>query len=265
MGSATTQALAAARQALGSTGGSVDLATARELFATARVLGESAPLRSMLSNPATDRDAKAAVVHGVFGGKVSEQTLSLVTTLATQRWSKQEDLLAGIEEIGIRVIAASAPAEVPLDTELLAFGDAVSNNAELELALRSKLASAESKAVLIQRLLEGKASEQTIALIGQLVSQPRGRSIRVALRQAAAVLADQAGLSVATVTSARPIADAQLDRLRSGLSRQYARDIRINQVIDPSLIGGLRVQIGDDVIDSSVARRINDVRLQLAG
>ncbi len=64
--------------------------------------------------------------------------------------------------------------------------------------------------------------------------------------------------------TAAPITPAQLDRLRASLAKSYGRDLEINQVIDPSIIGGIRVQIGDDVIDGSVSTRINDLRLQLA-
>ncbi|TAM67598.1 MAG: F0F1 ATP synthase subunit delta [Microbacteriaceae bacterium] len=265
MGSATVQALAASRQVLDGIGGKADLATARELFAAGRVLGESAHMLASLADPSTDATAKADVLGRVFGGRLSAQTMTLLTAIVTHRWSSQIDLLAGIEEIGIRAIALSTPASVPLADELFAFGSAVSGNAELELALRSRLASPESKAELVQRLLQGKASGQTVELVRQLVSQPRGRSIRVALRQSAAIISDQSGLSIATVTSARPLSAAQQDRLIAGLSGQYGRQLRINTIIDPALIGGLRVQIGHDVIDSSIATRINDVRLRLAG
>lgn len=265
MGSATTAALDAARRALEGAGDSVGLKTAEELFAVGHVLGSSAQLRAMVSDPSTGDAAKADIVRRVFGGRVSEQTLSLVASLVGQRWSSQNDLLAGIEEIGVRAIASSAPAKVSIDAELFAVGNAVAANAELELALRSKLATPEAKASLVEKILGGTASEQTVALVRQIVVQPRGRSVRVALRKVAAIVASQDGLGVATVTSARPLGDEQLERLQAGLSRTYGRDLRFNQVIDPSLIGGLRIQVGDDVIDSSVATRLSEVRLQLAG
>jgi F-type H+-transporting ATPase subunit delta len=265
MGSATTEALAAARHALDRAGSSVGLKTAEELFAVGHVLGGSAQLRALLTDPSSTESDKDEIVRRVFGGSVSEQTLSLVSSLVGQRWSRQDDLLAGIEEIGIRAIASSAPAGVSLDAELFSVANAVAGNAELELALRSKLATPDAKAALVEKILAGKASEQTVALVRQIVIQPRGRSVRVALRKTAAIVASQEGLSIATVTSARPLSDAQLERLQAGLSRAYGRDLRFNQVVDPSLIGGLRVQVGDDVIDSSVATRLADVRLQLAG
>ena len=96
------------------------------------------------------------------------------------------------------------------------------------------------------------------------MQQPRGRRIGELIRTAAAIVADEAGLAVATVITAAPISDAQLERLRAGLSATYGRDLQLNQVIDPAIIGGIRVQIGDDVIDGSVSTRINDLRLRLA-
>lgn len=265
MGSATTHALLAAKRALQAAGSGLDLATGEELFSAGRVLGESAQLRAAVADPSTPAEAKTQLVRAVFGSRVSEVTLSLVGSLVAERWSSQNDLLAGIEQIGVRAIASSAPSSASIDAELFAIGGVVAGDAELELALRSKLAEPASKATLVERLLHGKASEQAVALVRQLVLQPRGRSLREALRDTAAIVADQAGRSVAIVTSARALDETQLRRLRDGLSQQYGRELRFNQVIDPSLIGGLRVQIGDDVIDSSVATRLSDVKLQLAG
>jgi F-type H+-transporting ATPase subunit delta len=265
MGSATREALARARSALAALGTKADLATAHDLFAAGRVIADSAQLRAVISDPSADAAGKSALVARIFGSQLSPAAVGLLGDIAAQRWSSQRDLLAAIEELGIRSIAAYAPAGIGIEAELFAFGGAVTSDAGLELALRSKLADPAAKAALVERLLAGKASEQTLAIVRQLVLQPRGRSVREALRQAASIVADEAGLAIATVTSAGPISAAQLTRLQASLAKQYGRQLKINQVIDPALIGGLRVQVGDDVIDGSVATRINDLRLQLVG
>jgi F-type H+-transporting ATPase subunit delta len=181
------------------------------------------------------------------------------------KWSSQNDLLAGIEDLGLRAVAMSGQDAGVIEAELFSFGTTVSSDAGLELALASKLGKAESKAALVENLLAGKVAPQTLVVMRHLVQQPRGRRIGELLRYAASVISDQSGYSVATVTSARPLAPAQLNRLKANLSGRYGRALTLNLVIDPAVVGGVRVQIGDDVIDGSVASRLSDLRLQLAG
>jgi F-type H+-transporting ATPase subunit delta len=265
MGSATRQALASARAALTAQGGTADLATGETLLAAARIVGSSSQLLTALSDNGAEADIKRALVKNVFGSAVTPSALALLGDVAAARWSDADDVLAGIEDLGIRVVAASAPEGVSVDDELFSFGRTVSQSAELELALSSKLGSNEAKAELLQTLLAGKSSPQALVILSHLVQQPRGRRIGELVRDAASVVADEAGYAVATVTSAAPITAAQADRLAASLTASYGHNLRINQVVDPSILGGLRVQVGDDVIDGSVAKRLGDVRLQLAG
>lgn len=271
MGSATRNAVAAAKTALAAGAGSATLAgpallaVGEELLSAGRVIGDSAQLLGALTDPSAPASIKSDLVGTVFGSLGSESK-KILAGLAESRWSEQSDLLAGIEEIGLRALATSASAEAGVDipAELFAFGQLVGSNAELELAVGSKLGDPAAKAALVERLLSGRASEQTIAIVRHLVQQPRGRRIGALLRHAADIVADQAELAVATVTVAAPLGDDQLDRLRGGLANRYG-DLRINQVVDPSVIGGVRVAIGGEVIDDTVATRLKELRLQLAG
>lgn len=266
MGSATREALASARAALTASAASgATLATGEELFAASRIIGSSSQLLQAIADPGAESSAKVALVESVFASSLGAPALQLLRGIATSRWSEQEDVLAVLEELGLRAIAASAPAATAIEQELFAFGAAVASNSELELAISNKLGDAAAKSTLVASLLNGKASAQTIAIVNQLVQQPRGRRIGELVRHAATIVADEAGFGIATVTSATPIAPAQLQRLAAALSSTHGRELRINQVVDPAVLGGLRVQVGDDVIDGSIASRLNDVRIQLAG
>lgn len=269
MGSATRQARAAARSALTALGGKAvlaktGLATGDQLLSAGRVIGDSAQLLAAFTDPAVEAADKRSIIDTLFA-PLDAQTRELLGALASSQWSSGDDLLAGIEELGFRAVAESATAATPIEAELFAFGAAVTSDPELELAVSSKLGTNAAKSALVETLLAKKASAQTVAIVRHLVQQPRGRRIAELLRQAASIVADQAGLVVATVTTATPIAAAQLDRLTKGLAQSYGKELRINQVVDPTIIGGVRVQVGDDVIDGSVASRLKELRLQLAG
>lgn len=264
MGSATREALAAAVEALDTLPGKAEVQTGEQLLDAGRIIGENPQLRAALADDSAAVVDKRSIVGALFGSFTPAARAALHAVVAG-RWSSEEDLVAGVEELGIRAVAASAPDTLSIEGELFAFQQAVRSDAQLELAVGSKLGGTEAKVALVQQLLGGKASAQTLAIVRHLVQQPRDRRIGELLRFATSIVADQAGLAVATVTSARPIAPAQLERLSKGLAAQYGRGIRINEVIDPSVIGGLRVQIGDDVIDGSISSKLNDLRLQLAG
>ena len=152
-----------------------------------------------------------------------------------------------------------------IEAELFAFETAVRSDADLELALGTKLGSPSEKASLVERLLAGKASAQTVTILAHLVQQPRGRRIGELVRDASRIVADQAGKVVATVITAAPLSESQAAKVARGLGERYGKDVSINHVVDPGVVGGVRVQVGGDVIDGTVATRLADLRLQLAG
>jgi len=200
----------------------------------------------------------------VFGSAVSPATASLLTSAVAQRWSSPADLVDGIEELAVRA-AATADRTSDVEAELFAFSRTVADNPELELALGSRLGEAAAKGELVESLLKGRVSEATVLIAASLIRHPRERRVRQVLARATRMVADQRGRAVATVTTAAPLSAAQSDRLVAALSQRYGTAVTLNTVIDPTVVGGMRVQIADDVIDASVSSRLADLRQRLAG
>lgn len=262
MGSATTQAQSASTAALDAVG-DVDLGVARELFAAARALGGTSQLSGALFDSTAPAGARARVVADVFAG-FQPTTVSLLQTVAAQRWSSVDDLITGIEDLAVRA-AAIAETGADVDGELFEVIRAIAGNAELELALGSRLGDADAKGTLVESILKGRASSATILIASSLVQQPRERRVRSLLTRALGLVADQRGRTVATVYSAASLSDAQRTRLERTLGQRYGAEVSLNVVVDPTVVGGLRIEIGDDVIDATVSSRLNDLRQKLAG
>ena len=260
MGSATTQALAASADALASA--QVDLDTARELFAASRAVAGSPALSGALVDAVATPEVRSALVAQVFGS-LSQTAQSLLDRLAAHRWSSSSDLVSGIEELAIRAAAKAEPADV--EGELFQVSRIVASNPELEFALGSRLGEAGKKGELVASLLEGKASAGTTLIVSSLVQQIRGRRVRAVLARALRIAAAERGRTVATVHTAAPLTAAQSERLVAALSTRYGGDITLNTVIDPTVVGGIRIQVADDVIDGSISSRLADLRQRLAG
>ena len=86
-----------------------------------------------------------------------------------------------------------------------------------------------------------------------------------ALGEYAKIAAESRNRLVALVRSARPLADDAQSQLSDVLASQYDQPVHLNVVVDQDLIGGVRVEIGDQVIDGTIAGRLDDARRRLVG
>ena len=256
MGSASREALAAAKAALS---GKLGKSAGAELLSA--LIDGSPALLATLADGSTDGAARAQLVQKLFGS-ISAGARSVLSAAVEQSWSNPAELLDGIEQLGLRAEAAN---DSNLADELLAAAATVDSSHELELVLGSKLGDTQAKVQLVERLFTGKLSASAVGIVRHLVANPRGRRLSPALRESARVAADEGGSELATVTVAAPLTGEQQSRISSMLEKNAGRPVRVTTVIDPSLVGGVRIQIGDDVIDGSVRSRLDDLRLQLAG
>lgn len=257
MGSASREALAQARTALEA---GVAPATGVELLSAAGQLAANTALAGALGDASAPAAGKAQLIERLFGALSADARRVLVAATSAQ-WSNVDEFVDGIEELGLRAQGLNGAG---LTDELLAVADVVDRNHELQLSLGSKLVEGEGKASLVRALFAGKISDEAFASVSHFAAHARGRRIDASLRNAARVVADQAGSELATVTVASALSAAQQNRLAELLERTAGRPVKVTTVIDPELIGGIRIQLADDVIDGSVRARLADLRQQLA-
>ena len=261
MASSTRQARQAIQQKLDGLG-SVDLQLALELFAISNALQSSSQLRSLLSDPSAEQHTKEGAVNKVFGG-LSERARELARFGASLRWSATRDLAAAFEVLGVRAVAAQSKSLDALQSELFEIQQLSANDPELELALSSTRAAAEGKEKLVQQLLAGKASEDAIALSRQAVYSRSYKRFAQVVEEYGLILAEFAGESVAHIRVAKSLSNDQLERLGRALAKAFGRELQLNVEVDESVIGGVHVTIGGEVLDGTVLTKLVNARLQL--
>jgi len=247
------------------TGELTDSASGEDLFAVAAVLRSEPGLRRVATDVSVAPEAKAGLMRQVFDGKIGDAALELVAKAVAHRWASARDLADALEHLGVIAVVRSAGRDSGrLADELFGFAQVVKDNPDLRDALSDPARSAADKRTLVKGLLDDKALPATVTLVEQALAGTH-RTVGVALAEYQQVAADVHGQGVATVRVARPLPDGDRRRLVDALERQYDRPVHLNVVVDPEVVGGMRVEIGDDVIDGTVASRIDDARRRLAG
>ncbi|MET9505402.1 F0F1 ATP synthase subunit delta [Streptomyces sp. NPDC006259] len=270
MNGASREALAAARERLDALtdSTSVDAAgLAAELAAVTALLDREVSLRRVLTDPAQPGAAKAELAQRLLGSQISGTAADLVAGLVRSRWSQSRDLVDALEQLADAADLTAAQQAGALDDvedELFRFGRIVASNVELRAALTNRKATASAKGELLRSLLGGRADAATERLVTRLVSAPRGRSLEAGLESLSKLAAARRDRMVAVVTSAVPLSDPQKQRLGAALAKLYGRTMHLNLDVDPEVLGGIRVQVGDEVINGSLADRIEDAARRMA-
>ena len=238
-----------------------------ELFAVVGLLDSEAGLRRVLSDPARQADAKAGLAEALLSGKVSADTLEVVTGLVRSRWSAAGDLADAAEQLAVLAIIEGAEHEGTLDEledELFRFGRIVDAEPGLRVALSSPFVEPERKRRLLDALLAGKVTPQALRLITEASFHPRGRNLGKSLDEYAGLAARRRERLVAEVHVAAELGRDQRRRLTEALAAAYGHDVHLNVVLDPEVIGGMSVRISDELIDGSMATRLAALRRKLA-
>lgn len=240
---------------------------AHQIAEVVDTLDANAALRRALTDPGRSGDDKAALATSVFAPAVSEDVADLIAGMARTRWSREKDLSDAVERVGIETLLAHAEKSGTLEQvtkELFEFSLILENGRELRTALMSKDASVDRRRALLHDVVGGSLRPETVAIVERYVTSPRYTSIIVALTNVAEYASERLGRLTAVVTAAVPLSDEQIERLQKALTAKYGIPVRVSVVVDPSVVGGIRVAVGDELVDNTIATRIERLRRDVA-
>jgi F-type H+-transporting ATPase subunit delta len=248
-------------------GGSDGTEMGTALFSASAVLSGQPALRRALTDPSAEAPARTDLAEDVFGKHLPASATSVVSSAAGHRWASSADLLHALEQLGVVALVKDADRDGAgdrVEQELFAFGRTVTENHELRSALSDPARSDADKQALVRTLLEGKVDPRTIALVEQAATGAH-LTLTNALDAFVELAARTRGRVVALVRVAQPLAEDEEKRLVAALSGQYDRTVHLNTVVDPHVLGGIHVSVGDEVIDGTVSSRLEDAARRLAG
>jgi len=239
-----------------------------ELFAMVSLFASQGTLRRTLSDPALDVERKIRFVDTLFGEKVMPAAVDALREVARGRWSEPRDVVDALENVAVEAALVRAERDRQLDEVedgLFRLERILAAEPALRAALTDRQLPDDRKLAILHRLLDGKVADVTFSLVERAVLAPRGRTIERVLRQYSELAASRRERLLARVTSAVPLTVEQQQQLAEALRTSLGRDVRLQLIVDDSLVGGVTVRIGDELIDGSVARHLVDARRRLTG
>jgi len=150
-----------------------------------------------------------------------------------------------------------------VEEELFTVANRVKENDALREALTDRSLPVDLRQGIVEDLLGGRASPTTTNLVSMIVGAGRAKDLPAIIGKFVNKAASSRSETSAEVTSAVPLDDDQQKRLVDTLSRRFARRVSLKVTVDPSIMGGLIVRIGDTIIDGSVRSRLEQLKNSL--
>lgn len=242
-------------------------AIAGDLAAVAGVLAGQPHLRRLLTETTIAAEAKSDMARRLLTGKIGDRSLQLLTGALAHRWSNGHDLVDGLRRLSRTALFLQAERSGELDEvedQLFRFGRIIDGNPGLSVILDDPATAPQGRVELVTRLLSGRVHRLTFDLLVGLARDPGGRAYSHGVAELVEQAAERRDKLVAIVTSAVTLDADQIARLGSALRTIYSRDVAVHVIVDPTLGGGLRIRVGDEVIDGSVSGRLDAIRQRLA-
>lgn len=149
------------------------------------------------------------------------------------------------------------------ERDMFTVARAMSDSSQLRDALTNSQIPQERKQGIIDDLVGEQSSDLVRGLVSFIIGQGRASDLAAIVDGFVERAAASRSRAVAEIRSAIPLDAATVDRLTVALSRATGKELEVKTIVDPDLIGGVVAQVGDTIIDGSVARRLSSLRQAL--
>ncbi|OSC41089.1 F0F1 ATP synthase subunit B/delta [Mycobacterium decipiens] len=242
---------------------------AGELVSVGRLLDREAVVTRYLTVPAEDAAPRVRLIERLVSGKVGAPTLDVLRAAVSERWSANSDLIDAIEHVSRQALLEVAERDGQVDEvedQLFRFSRILDAQPRLAILLGDYAVPAEGRVQLLRKVLEradSTVNPVVVALLSQTVELLRGQPVEASVVFLAEVAVARRGEVVAQVGAAAELSDAQRTRLTEVLSRIYGHPVTVQLQIDATLLGGLLIAVGDEVIDGTLSSRLTAAEAQL--
>jgi len=137
---------------------------------------------------------------------------------------------------------------------------ALAENPELSVFLRAVKVTKDEKKNLIASVFADAADTDTINLIKLLIDKGRIGYFREIFKEYVRLADDELGIATAVVESARALKAEDIERIRLALVKKTGREIIMTTKINPELIAGIKVTVGNNVTDITMKTKIDSMK-----
>ena len=235
-----------------------------ELFTITKVLDDSIQLERALTDPSRPVADKVAVLTELLGDNVHPMTMEIMTDLVSRHWSRARDIANAVEDFGVDAMmyyADATGATLQVSVELSELHSALLNLPVVRAKLYDYQATSEARVKLFHEVFSGKTlNKVTMRLAEHATCNLRRRRYLETIQWLINKLSRHMGESMVTVTTATPLKPEQIKRLVEVYSAKVGRQVHINSVVDPTVMGGMRIQVGDEVTDNTVVAQLQHLQ-----
>ena len=241
---------------------------ADDLASVAKLLTRESVLTRHLADPADDPTPKLGLLETLLEGKVGDTSLEVLKAAVSGRWSSDANLVDAVEHVArLALLVRAEREEVAGDVEeqLFRFSRILDTQPGLATLLSDYSAPTEGRVKLLRDVLDSGSgvNATTVQLLSQTVELLRGERADDAVLDLAELAVARRGEVVAHVSAAADLSDAQRTRLTEVLTRIYGHPVSLQLHINPELLGGLNIAVGDEVIDGTLSSKLAAAEMKL--